>query len=285
MEQLVFEAIGTGWQVTVPGGIDAALQAAIHARIVQFDAVYSRFRNDSLVAEIARHAGTYTFPPDAKQLFAVYRAMYDATGGQMTPLVGNLLVDTGYDAKYSLTPKETLRPVPKWDDVMRYEHPVLTTQVPVLLDFGAAGKGYLIDIVSELIEAAGHASYTVNAGGDIRYRGELPLRVGLEDPDNTAQVIGVAPVGNMSICASAGTRRRWRQYHHIMDPTTQTSPMHLSAVWVIAEMTILADALTTALFFASPAALMQRFSFEYAVLHSDRRIEKSRGFPGEMFTV
>ncbi len=280
-----FDAIGTSWVITTEQAQSEKTKEEILERIAEFDKIYSRFRDDSLVAKIAERAGTFTFPADGEKLFAMYRAMHDATDGKMTPLIGNMLVDAGYDAKYSLTPKDKIRSVPKWDEVMRYEHPTLTTTVPVLLDFGAAGKGYLIDIVSEMLEAYGFANYTVNAGGDIRHRSATNtlLRVGLENPDDTTQVIGVAPIGNVSICASAGSRRRWRQYHHIMDPLLQISPMHLLGVWVIAESTILADALTTALFFASANELRKKFEFEYLLLHSDHRAEKSSGFPGEIF--
>lgn len=49
-----------------------------------------------------------------------------------------------------------------------------------MIDVGAAGKGYLVDIVSEILRQAGHTRFVVDAGGDLRHAGEHGLHVGLE---------------------------------------------------------------------------------------------------------
>ena len=78
------------------------------------------------------------------------------------------------------------------------------------MDFGAAGKGYLIDLVAKVLQKHKLDYFCVDAGGDMFYHniGNEKLRVGLEHPDNPKQVIGVANIYNQSICASAGNRRR-----------------------------------------------------------------------------
>jgi thiamine biosynthesis lipoprotein ApbE len=47
----------------------------------------------------------------------------------------------------------------------------LTVEVthPVMLDFGAAGKGYLIDIVADILRQEQIESFCVDAGGDMIY--------------------------------------------------------------------------------------------------------------------
>jgi thiamine biosynthesis lipoprotein len=218
-------------------------------------------------------------------MFAMYRKLYDLTNGAFTPLIGQVLVDAGYDASYSLKPGMLHAPK-AWDEVMTWHAPVLTTREPVQLDFGAAGKGYIVDLVGELIERDGVFDYCVDAGGDIRYRTSVgaPLRVGLENPADTKQAIGIATLGNASLCGSAGNRRAWAEFHHTINPHTLSSPKHLQAVWVIAETTLLADALTTALQFLSAADLRAVFTFEYLLLREDYSAEHSSGFPSELFT-
>jgi thiamine biosynthesis lipoprotein len=261
---------------------------SIHDRIEAFDQAYSRFRADSLVTRIAQSSGRHQFPADASALFTWYRMLYDVTAGAVTPLIGNALSDAGYDAQYSLVEKSMTSPK-AWDDVMRFDAAsnVLETSEPMLLDFGAAGKGYLIDIVAALLRNAGIDSYCIDAGGDIAYQSEAnePLRIGLENPHDTTEAIGVASILNQSICGSAGNRRRWGRFHHTLDPRTLTSPDGIAAVWVVAENTMIADGITTALNFAPSETLLRSVPFSFAILNKDGRLSASPDFPAEFFLV
>jgi thiamine biosynthesis lipoprotein len=63
------------------------------------------------------------------------------------------------------------------------------------------------------------------------------------------------------------------------------SPQHIAAVWAVADTALLADGMTTCLFFTEPDILQQHFSFEYVIMYTDRTVHLSAGFPGELFTV
>jgi thiamine biosynthesis lipoprotein len=280
-----FEAIGTIWRVefTAPSlDASARIMERVRERIRQFDADYSRFRNDSLVAEIARAAGTYRMPEDAAPMLDLYADLYRLTGGAFTPLIGSTLVEAGYDAEYSLLPKTLHAPV-ALDDAYSFSAPYLTAYAPILLDFGAAGKGYLIDIVGRLLEDSGVGAYVIEAGGDILVRSQDPVEIGLEDPDDFAQAIGIALLTRGSICGSSGKRRAWNGYHHIIDPRTLASPEEIRAAWVVADTAMLADALVTSLFLVPPAQLSV-YSFEYLIMREDGAIEASPAFPAKLFT-
>jgi thiamine biosynthesis lipoprotein len=289
MSPVVFEAIGTRWQIDIWDDIQETAQAdilqKIHTRIAEFDKHYSRFRDDSLVSTMAKQAGEYIMPNDAPPLLALYETMYRLTDGAMTPLIGQVLVEAGYDATYSLQSGEVHTP-PRYDEVVSYHHPKLILKQPALLDFGAAGKGYLIDIVGDILKREGVSHFSIDAGGDILHsRTEPTLRVGLENPLDATQVIGVARLGRGSICGSSGNRRVWGKYHHIINPHTLASPKDILAVWAMADTALVADGLTTALFFTSPDILRQAYPFEYALLRSDGSLESSSGFPGEFFSA
>ncbi len=296
-----FEAIGTQWQIdlikrTSPSSFHISANKnlvikKIHARIEEFDKNYSRFREDSLVTEISQKAGVYTLPADAQPMLDLYKKLYSLTGGAVTPLIGNMMVEAGYDAKYSLKPG-LLHSPPAWDEAMEYRFPTLKIKKPIMLDFGAIGKGYLIDIVGEILEKEGFSSYVVDAGGDIRCRNESGsseksenvVRIGLEHPGNPEQVIGIAFVKNESICCSAGNRRVWANFHHIINPHTRTSPRQILSVWTIAKTTLLADALATCLFFVEPEEIKKTCDFEYLILYPDYSIKRSPLFKAEIFT-
>ena len=282
-----FEAIGTKWTIdlNLPKKTnEKTLNDKIQSRIEEFDKTYSRFREDSLTYKISQKKGAYRFPPDSRKIFDIYQRMYRKTQGKMTPLIGQLLTELGYDKNYSLKPHKTTD-VPKWEESLNWQYPILTTQKKVELDFGACGKGYLIDIIGKLLLDSGISEYIIDAGGDILHHTETmePIQIGLENPNDSTQVIGVIPLHNQAIAASSGNRRKWDKYNHIIDPTTKTSPRELLAVWVIAQDTITADALTTAIFFCDPYETTKDLSAEYLILKSDFSIQKSLNFPDTLF--
>ena len=216
-----FEAIGTHWQIDIyeerAQKIErAALFKAIKGRIEEFDRTYSRFRDDSLVSALAHTAGVYTLPYDAKPLMDLYLSLYRATGGAFTPLIGDTLQEAGYDAQYSLS-LGTLHAPRAWDEALEYNFPNLRITKPAMLDFGAAGKGYCIDLIGALLQTRGVSKFTIDAGGDLLHYGTAnPLRMGLEHPNNPQQVIGIHTMEEGSICCSAGNTRAWQGFPQII---------------------------------------------------------------------
>lgn len=281
---LVFDAIGTRWQIDSATPCDPGLTGAILDRIAVFDQTWSRFRTDSVVADIARSAGSRDLGVDAPALFALYRRLADATDGAVSPFVGDALNRLGYDAAYTLRDSDEPRSAaPRWDDIARLDGTVLHTTDPVTVDIGAAGKGYLVDLVAGLLSAAGHSAFTVDASGDIAHRG-APIRVALEHPYDPSRAIGVVTLTGGALCASATNRRAWGAgLHHVLDGRTGSPVDEVVATWALAPDAVIADGVATALFFASPAALAAGFGAEGVRMFTDGRIERSPGFPGELF--
>ena len=279
-----FDAIGTAWQIDTAEPIASDIQHALQVRIDSFDRTWSRFRDDSVVADIARRPGTWTLPEDAGPLFDLYRRLYTATDGRVSPLVGQRLVDLGYDRAYSLRPTGRTTPIPLWDDVLAWDGEVLSTVRPVVLDVGAAGKGYLVDLLGAVLAEHGVAEYTIDASGDILRRGAGSIRVGLEHPLDTSMAIGVVNLGDGSICGSASNRRAWGDgLHHVVDAITGLPTRRVIATWAMADSALEADGIATALFFAEPARIADEFEFTYVRMNDDRTVEFSPHMDGEMF--
>src|ERR1035437_1660825 len=282
-----FEAIGTKWHIDIYEKLDetekSKLFSKIKDRIDLFNKAYSRFRADSLVTKMSKESGVFTLPADAEAMLSLYHDLYMRTDGLVTPLVGNLISDAVYDAQYSLKQKKKLEVPPAWDEAIEYKHPTLLVKKPVLLDFGAAGKGYLVDLVGKVLEENDINEYCIDAGGDILFKGGKPMRIGLEDPENKEKVIGIGILGNGSICGSAGNRRTWGDFKHIINPKTLVSPIDIIAVWVMADTALVADALATCLFFVKAHTLADAYKFEYVIINSNRSFEKSANFSGEIF--
>jgi thiamine biosynthesis lipoprotein len=281
--KIQFSAIGTQWQIDSQQPLSLACRRYIADRIELFDVTYSRFRDDSLVRALVRHAGKYTFPTDVVPLLTLYRQLYDLTDGQVTPLIGATLERAGYDAEYSFQARPQGR-LPAWDEVMRWDQYQVQTSQPVTLDFGAAGKGYLVDVIAKIIVDDGITEFVIDASGDMLHHGTTDHIVGLEHPDDPSKVIGIMRVENASLCASATNRRRWGEnLHHIFNPHTQSPVDSVIATWVVSETAVIADGLATALFFVGPEQLARQFTFSFVRLMADGSVEHSNDIKGELF--
>lgn len=292
-EYFTFNALGTRWEVETLKVVPDEVRAQIARSIDAFETVYSRFKDDSLVSRVASalQGGRFTFPENALVLFELYDRLHAVTEGAVDPLVGRRLERLGYDKTYSLGRAvehclddcQAERDLVWRRDITR-DGVIVTTERPVLIDVGAAGKGLLVDSVSILLRDAGFDTFMVNASGDMRHCGEQAIRVGLEHPSAPDRVIGVANLEGRALCASAVNRRAWGDgLHHVLDARTGHPVRGVTATWVIADDAATADGLATALFFVSSEPLAEQFDFTYVRMFADGRAEASPDFDGELF--
>jgi FAD:protein FMN transferase len=286
-----FDAIGTRWQIDAPEPLPPEVLAAVHDRIAAFDADWSRFRADSWVTRVARAgAGEHPLPADAGPMLDAYDVADRLTDGAVSPLVGEALEALGYDAGYTLRPQTgpdggwLIAPAPPWSAARRADG-VLTLPEPALIDVGAAGKGYLVDLVSEVLTAHGVTEHVVDAGGDLRAAvPEAPISVALEDPRDATRALGVLRLGSGALCGSATNRRAWGEgLHHVVDARTGLPTDGVLATWAVGESALVADLAATTLFFADPDLVSARFGIRYVVLRADGSLRWSLGLDGEVF--
>ncbi|RLJ86999.1 FAD:protein FMN transferase [Planococcus citreus] len=288
-----FDAIGTKWEIETNEPLASRSQESIHKRIELFDCTYSRFRSDSLVSQIADapQGGRFEFPTDSIALFTLYDQLYTLTEGAVDPLVGRDLELLGYDKTYSFKQKvnpEQLKAEPgkrvSWSKDIVREGTLLITKRPLVIDVGATGKGYLVDIVSGILREAGFTDFVVDGSGDLVHSGESAYPIGLEHPFEPQLVMGVANLKNSALCASANNRRTWGEgLHHVLNAQTGIPVQNVVATWAIAPDAMTADGLATALFFTSGKQLAEKFHFSFVRMFADGRAEYSQNFDGEIF--
>lgn len=277
-----FDALGTSWGVALGQPVPLDLKSAITAELERIDLMWSRFRGDSTVAEMATTVGRYRIPASDQPMIDLHRTLYEVTGQMVTPMVGQTLDDAGYDSAYSLRPADTIAAVPRWDDVLAGWHGELDIVRPVLIDVGATGKGFAVDRVTRLIRQHGFGEFLVNGSGDIR-AGDQPHRIALEHPVDPTKAIGTLVIENNAICGSASNRRAWADWHHIVDPRSGGPTREVLATWAVADDAMTADGLATALFFTSPQKLLNHFNFDYVVVRSNGTVEHSHARDLELF--
>jgi thiamine biosynthesis lipoprotein len=291
MSKFEFKAIGTSWEIDTYRPLAPSLRQAILERIEHFDTAYSRFRSDSLITRMAASAegGSFVFPADAPVLFEFYDRLHAATRGAVDPLIGRDLELLGYDRHYSLTHdpiaiERHSHERPSWTVDVQRQGAVIVTQRPVVIDVGAAGKGYLVDIVADILRNDGVEAFVVDGGGDLVHAGSEPLDVGLEHPLDPSLAIGIAQIKGGALCASASNRRAWGPFHHVVDGRTGVPVHDVIATWVVADDALTADGLATALFFTHAEHLAPSFDFSFVRMFADGRAEISPNFDGELFT-
>ena len=287
MKDFSYKALGTGWHITIWDNIPDNDFEHIKNKIIEmtneFDQTYSRFIETSLVSEISKSKGGYSVPSDFMSMLKMYMDLYYLTDKKLNPLIGFTISDLGYDSKYSLTPKENIRKTPDLFETVKIinENEIETTE-QVLFDFGALGKGYMVDKITNYLKTFNLKRFLVNGSGDIYYFGEDKIQVGLEDPEDTSKVIGAIDMTTGAMCASGTNRRKWRDFHHVIDPDTSLSTTGIASTWVISDSTALSDALASCLFFVAPEKLT-KFKFEYCIMNDERKIKNSSGFNAEFF--
>lgn len=308
-------ALGTGIVVNTSRPLPSVTREALDELINSYEAALSRFRPDSLLTLMSRSAegGSYVFPDYCNDLFDLYDRLYMATGGALDPAVGADLVGLGYGSDMTFTMQPgiagrlgRIRGRATWGEDVRRVGARLVTTRPVQLDFGAAGKGYLVDMMADVLEDAslnvGEAmKYVVDAGGDMRFRSVDSLSVAMEDPDDLTRGVGLINMRVGSLCASAPSRRHWDgqgddvsagsliHLHHILNAIDGYPVRQINATWVCVDSdshpTAVADGLSTGLFLVEPDVLARYFSFTCAVMNRNRQAVISQGFPGHFFVL
>lgn len=286
MQNYSFEAMGTLMSITIWDDMSvesfAEIANSIEKSAKQFESTYSRFLPSTELVQFTERAGVFEVSADLVAMLRVYELLFEVSDYKVTPLVGGLLEDIGYDKSTSLIPKNKKRLVPSFKRVIRIiDDTHIETTEKVFLDFGAVGKGYFVDKMVLYLRGLGLKHFLMNGSGDVYYEGDSSIRVGLEDPDDATQVVGVVNFSHGAMCSSAISRRRWGAYNHYVDPVTQTSPEYIKAVWIIADSAAIADGLASVLFFVPPDQV-KGVSFEYCILNTDRKIKSSAGFGAEL---
>lgn len=71
--------------------------------------------------------------------------------------------------------------------------------------------------------------------------------IGLEHPVNLDEAIGMIPLRDDFLACSSGSRRKWGNHHHLINPHREASAESVLATYIEAERGIVADGYATTL--------------------------------------
>jgi FAD:protein FMN transferase len=153
---------------------------------------------------------------------------------------------------------------------------------PHLLDPCGVVKGWAAERASDLLFKAGVADHYVNAGGDVRLRGQPGpdrlWRIGIADPHRPGELIATIQGSDLGI-ATSGIAERGA---HVLDPVRGAPAIELASVTVVGPSLTLADAYATAAVAMGPAALdwlRGLDGYEALVVAADGLTGRTPGFP------
>lgn len=251
-----FFAMDTVMSVTVYGGTceEDTLQAM---RIVQEAEKELDVTDETSAISQLNETGEAELSEDTAELLRRALQIRDETGGAFDPTIYDLTRLWGFTTGEYRVPSEqeiadALAKHQTSTIVLEENH---VTVSGCAVDFGAVAKGYTAaKIAAELSDAD---ALNLSLGGNVQLEGEKPdgtlWRVGIKDPEHTAENLGILELESGAVVTSGGYERYFEEdgvrYSHIIDPRTGfPADAELSSVTIVSQDGLLADALSTALY-------------------------------------
>lgn len=262
------ETMGTTWRVLYARrDVDAgSLRAAIVARL---DAIVAEFSHWSPTSRLSRFnaapAGSWhVVPPEFAAVVRTAIGIATASDGAFDPAIGALIDLWGFGPPGPMPapPPAAIATARARSGIarLRWDEPTARLYQPggVQLDLSGIAKGHAVDMVADLLAAHGIADALVEVGGELVGRGIRPdgepWWVDLETPPGRAVLPLRLGLHELAVATSGNYRRG----DHNLDPRTgRPADTAITALTVIADTAIAADAWATALLVAGPDAAAQ----------------------------
>lgn len=283
MISLTFDGLGTHWQILInQEEIPFDLFSLVKEMVAQFEQQYSRFLPESEVGLIGRSKKMkLTVSPDLANMLRFGLVLNKLTDGAFDLNIAAMLEDYGYDSDYSFVKKE---PTDHLGD-FELSGKILIKRGMVKLDLGAVGKGYLIDLIAKFLQQKGITSFLINGGGDIyatTKADDQPWQAAIEHPAYPDRAVGIVELRNQALATSSPQKRKYRDFHHILNFQTKQPVETVLSVSVLARSAMVADGAATAMFVSSCGLrekMVEELGIGYLAIYPDMTFEKNTGFP------
>lgn len=170
---------------------------------------------------------------------------------------------------------------------------IIINSPDMLLDLGATGKGYALDVARDILTANDVDGAVVTMGGSILVYGKKTdgsdWKIGIRDPQGSSEdMIGyLSFAGDTDICIStSGDYEKYIEkdgvrYHHILDRETgYPAESGLSSVTVVCQNGLISDGLSTACYvlgYDASLALLAEYDAEAIFVFKDNQVIVTEG--------
>ncbi|SFD84818.1 FAD:protein FMN transferase [Roseivivax sediminis] len=282
LETIHGAAFGTTWRVTGPAGSGLeALRRPVDQLLAGIDRRMSPWRSDSEVGRFnSSHAGGHAISDDTATVTAAALRVAEESGGCFDPTFGPAVSHWGFGPI-------TGGGATGWRGLALSGGRLTKAWSDLTFDPCGIAKGWALDRLADLAQAAGHADLLLDLGGELAAVGHhpsgRPWQVAIEDPRPARTGLAAALTFEAGAVATSGLRAQsyaldGRTYGHIIDPTTgEPVQGRLLSVTVLARSAMEADAWATALFAAGDAegpALARRRGLRAVFLFDDNGLRQ-----------
>ena len=268
------------------------------AEMQRLDNLVSIGKEDSEISKLNK-SGSAALSDDTAVMVAKALDLYKSTGGAFDITVLPLMELWGFTTQEYYVPTEdeiqsTLQRVGAdkltWDESTK----TLTLGDKQEIDLGGIAKGFTSSRIMEIFKKDGVTCGMVSLGGNVHLLGTKQdgsaWRVGIQDPNNTDDMLGVLEANDCAVITSGAYERNFEKdgvtYHHIIDPATgKPSNSGLTSVTIVSKDGTLADGLSTSLFVMGKDKAIAYWKqhadeFDTILVDKDRNVYITEGIAG-----
>lgn len=268
------------------------------AEIQRLDNLLSIGKEDSEISKLNK-SGSAALSDDTAVMVTKALDLYKSTGGAFDITVLPLMELWGFTTQEYYVPTEdeiqsTLQRVGAdkltWDESTK----TLTLGDKQEIDLGGIAKGFTSSRIMEIFKKDGVTCGMVSLGGNVHLLGTKQdgsaWRVGIQDPNNTDDMLGVLEANDCAVITSGAYERNFEKdgvtYHHIIDPATgKPSNSGLTSVTIVSKDGTLADGLSTSLFVMGKDKAIAYWKqhadeFDTILVDKDRNVYITEGIAG-----
>jgi len=269
VHQLQGVALGTSYSITFPMTeiSKEQLKREIDSVIDLMNASMSTYIQSSDISKINRGDDQLVVDEHFIKVYQKATEVWKKTGGFFDPTVGALVNAYGFGpgkamSKMSTFQRDSILLFTGWEKTKLTPYKTVWKAHPNLkFDFNALAKGYVVDVVADLLRSKKINSFLVEIGGEIVAEGispksKEPWKVAIDDPKQgeTRSFDQVIELRDQAL-ATSGNYRKFsvdqltgkRLVHSINPKTGEAVPSNVLSASVLAPDCMTADAYATAL--------------------------------------
>ena len=261
--QRSFTAMDTAVSFTTFGGGEISLDEA-EAELSRLEAMFSVTNKDGDVGRLNAADGKSTdISKETQELLTRSLELNKQTNGTFDITLYPILKKWGFTTgKYSVPSDSELKELLALtgSGKLTVSQGRAALEKGSMIDLGGIAKGYAGDRICKNMKERGVTNGLVLIGGAVWAIGTKPdgsyWKVGIADPNDPSQYVGVLSVSDAAVATSGGYERYFEQdgktYCHILDPKTgkpaDPAETGIVSATVVGSDGTLCDALSTALF-------------------------------------
>lgn len=295
-----FLSLGTMNEIQTFEAAEDALALA-EKRVREIDDRMSVFKEESDISRLNRYAGRHavTLHRDTWQLLALSKSICEESEGAFDITVRPLTALWAIGKNQNRIPSDieiakVQKSVGSRELMCDARHTrAYLKKAGQAVDLGGIAKGLAADEVKRILLENGVKSALINLGGNIVAVGkrpdEQPWNIGIQNPAAPrGEFLGMLSATDCAVVTSGSNERFFikdgERFHHLLDPRTgRPAQSGLLSVTVICPDSVMADALSTALFVGGmqKISLLKKYDAEAIFATEQGKIFATQGLSGQ----